>query len=127
MALTIGPAVRDALASGGSVVALESAVITHGLPRPAALEAVRRQWEACEKASTTPAVVAVFDGQLRVGLRLDECAVLAAPARLDRRLSGRAVRRWRKQLSGFNLVVIPGLDAGIYGKSRGCPRIKSVG
>ncbi|TME57266.1 MAG: pseudouridine-5'-phosphate glycosidase [Chloroflexi bacterium] len=80
MALTIGPAVRDALASGGSVVALESAVITHGLPRPAALEAVRRQWEACEKASTTPAVVAVFDGQLRVGLRLDECAVLAGRA-----------------------------------------------
>src|SRR5207244_8657401 len=52
----------------------------HGLPRPAALEAVGRQWEACEKASTTPAVVAVFDGQLRVGLRLDECAVLAGRA-----------------------------------------------
>src|ERR1700674_3801100 len=76
-ALTIAPAVRDAIASGAAVVALESAVITHGLPKPAAIDAVRRQWEACEKAGATPAVVAVFDGTLRIGLTLDECAVLA--------------------------------------------------
>ena len=76
-ALSIAPAVRDAIASGAAVVALESAVITHGLPRPAAIDAVRRQWEACEKAGATPAVVAVFDGTLRVGLTLDECADLA--------------------------------------------------
>ncbi|HKV30388.1 MAG TPA: pseudouridine-5'-phosphate glycosidase, partial [Candidatus Dormibacteraeota bacterium] len=74
---SIAPAVRDAIASGAAVVALESAVITHGLPRPAAIDAVRRQWEACEKAGATPAVVAVFDGTLRVGLTLDECADLA--------------------------------------------------
>src|SRR5438105_6980570 len=78
--LTITPAVRDAIASGAAVVALESAVITHGLPKAAALDAVRRQWEACEKAGTTPAVVAVFEGALRVGLTLDECAVLAERA-----------------------------------------------
>lgn len=74
---SIAPAVRDAIASGAAVVALESAVITHGLPRPAAIDAVRRQWEACEKAGATPAVVAVFDATLRVGLTLDECAALA--------------------------------------------------
>ena len=78
--LSIAPAVRDAMASGGAVVALESAVITHGLPKPAAMEAVRRQWEACEKANATPAVVAVFERQLRVGLTLDECGVLAGRA-----------------------------------------------
>jgi pseudouridine-5'-phosphate glycosidase len=79
-ALTIVPAVREAIASGAAVVALESAVITHGLPKPAAIDAVRRQWEACEKAGATPAVVAVFDGTLRVGLTLDECAALAERA-----------------------------------------------
>jgi pseudouridine-5'-phosphate glycosidase len=78
--LTIAPAVRDAIASRAAVVALESAVITHGLPRPAAMEAVRCQWEACEKAGATPAVVAVFDGTLRVGLTVDECAALAERA-----------------------------------------------
>ncbi len=65
------------MASGAAVVALESAVITHGLPKPAAMDAGRRQWEACEKAGATPAVIAVFEGQLRVGLTLDECAKLA--------------------------------------------------
>jgi len=79
-ALSIAPAVRDAIASGAAVVAFESAVITHGLPRPAAIDAVRRQWEACEKAGAIPAVVAVFDGTLRVGLTLDECAALAERA-----------------------------------------------
>jgi pseudouridine-5'-phosphate glycosidase len=79
-ALNVAPAVRDALASGGAVVAFESAVITHGLPHPAALEAVRRQWAACQQAGATPAVVAVFDGSLRVGLSLEDCATLAQRA-----------------------------------------------
>src|SRR3989442_7420843 len=76
--LAIAPPVRDAIASG-AVVALESAVITHGLPKAAAIDAVRRQWEACEKANATPAVVAVFGGEVPVGLRLDERALLAGP------------------------------------------------
>ena len=78
--LTISPTVRDALASGAAVIALESAVITHGLPKAAAMDAVRQQWDACVKANVTPAVVAIFDGQLRVGLTLDECAVLGGQA-----------------------------------------------
>src|SRR5256885_16378515 len=78
--LAIAPTVRDAIGSGAAVVALESAVITHGLPKSAAMDAVRQQWDACEKASATPAVVAVFDGQLRVGLTVDECAALAGRA-----------------------------------------------
>src|SRR5256714_8174279 len=78
--LAIAPTVRDAIGSGAAVVALESAVITHGLPKSAAIDAVRQQGDACEKASATPAVVAVFEGQLRVGLTLDECAALAGRA-----------------------------------------------
>jgi pseudouridylate synthase len=76
-ARTIGPEVLAAIGSGTPVVALESAVITHGLPRAAALDAVERQWRECEKAGAVPAVVAVFDGELRVGLSLDDCAALA--------------------------------------------------
>jgi len=76
--LTIAPDLEHARQSGKPIVALESAVITHGLPKAAALDAVRRQWVACAEAGATPAVVAVFDGALRVGLSLDDCAVLAA-------------------------------------------------
>jgi pseudouridine-5'-phosphate glycosidase len=73
----ISPAVRQALESVSAVVALESAVITHGLPKDAALDAVRRQGAACDAAGATPAVVAVFNRELRVGLTLDECVELA--------------------------------------------------
>ena len=75
--VTISSAVRQALESGSAVVALESAVITHGLPRNAALDAVGRQRAACEAAGTIPAVVGVFKGELRVGLTIDECVELA--------------------------------------------------
>ena len=60
------------------MVALESAVITHGLPKAAAMDTVRRQWVACAEAGATPAVVAVFEGALRVGLSLEDCATLGA-------------------------------------------------
>ena len=76
--LTISADLQHAIETGKPIVALESAVITHGLPKAAALDAVRRQWLACAEAGATPAVVAVFDGALRVGLSLDDCAVLAA-------------------------------------------------
>src|SRR5256884_5511467 len=63
--LDVAPTIHDALAAGGPVVALESAVITHGLPKAAAMEAVARQWDACAKQGATPAVVAGFGGRLR--------------------------------------------------------------
>jgi pseudouridine-5'-phosphate glycosidase len=76
--LTLSADLEHAIESGKPVVALESAVITHGLPKPATMDAVRRQWVACAEAGATPAVVAVFDGAVRVGLSLDDCATLAA-------------------------------------------------
>jgi pseudouridine-5'-phosphate glycosidase len=75
--LLVAPDVQEALASGRPVVALESAVITHGLPADAAIDAVQRQHDACLKAGATPAVVAVFQGCLKVGLTIDECRTLA--------------------------------------------------
>jgi pseudouridylate synthase len=74
----IAPEVDQAIRRGAPVVALESAVITHGLPHAAAMEAVRRQSEACRKAGAIPAVVAVFDGVLRLGLTIEECETLGA-------------------------------------------------
>src|SRR5438445_13430014 len=51
--LEVAPTIHDALAAGGAVVALESAVITHGLPKAAAMEAVARQWDACADRKST--------------------------------------------------------------------------
>jgi pseudouridine-5'-phosphate glycosidase len=77
-AITVAPGIRAAITAKAPLVALESAVITHGLPHEAALDATHRQWAACQQGGATPAVVAVFSGALKVGLTLDECAVLAA-------------------------------------------------
>lgn len=76
--LAISPEVVTALQSGTPIVALESAVITHGLPLEDAMEALTRQKTACAEAGACPAVVAVFKGQLRVGLSLADCRELAA-------------------------------------------------
>lgn len=75
--LDISAEVSRALTGHQPVVALESAVITHGLPTDAAIDAVARQHEACVQGGALPAVVALFECRLRVGLSLDECATLA--------------------------------------------------
>jgi pseudouridine-5'-phosphate glycosidase len=62
-----GP-VRAALAAGRPVVALESTIISHGLPRPANLAAARSFEEMLTAAGVTPATIAVVDGVPKAGL-----------------------------------------------------------
>jgi pseudouridine-5'-phosphate glycosidase len=75
--LDLAPDVRDALASGSPVVALESTLVTHGLPYPANLDVARASEAAIRAAGAIPATVAVGDGRLRVGLTSDELERLA--------------------------------------------------
>jgi pseudouridine-5'-phosphate glycosidase len=60
--------VRDALDSGVGVVALESTIIAHGLPRPRNLAVARELEAAVRAAGAVPATIAVLDGEPRVGL-----------------------------------------------------------
>ena len=64
----VSPAVRAALAAGRPVVALESTIISHGLPRPANLAAARSFEQMLTEAGVTPATIAVIDGVPKVGL-----------------------------------------------------------
>ena len=66
--LKLGGEVAAALASNGAVVALESTVIAHGLPRPLNLETALRLEEIVRGGGAVPATVAVLGGVLRVGL-----------------------------------------------------------
>jgi pseudouridine-5'-phosphate glycosidase len=69
--------VADALAAGRPVVALESTLISHGLPRPDNLR-VAQEVEADVRAeSAVPATVAVLDGRVRVGLDEQQLAQVA--------------------------------------------------
>jgi pseudouridine-5'-phosphate glycosidase len=64
----LSPAVRDALAAGRPVVALESTIISHGLPRPDNLTAARSFEALLTEAGVTPATIAVIDGVPKAGL-----------------------------------------------------------
>ena len=66
--LTVAFEVREALATGRAVVALESTLISHGLPYPQNLEVARASESAVRAAGAIPATVAVHDGRLLVGL-----------------------------------------------------------
>jgi pseudouridylate synthase len=72
--------VAAAIAAGRPVVALESALITHGLPSPRNVEVARAAEAAIREAGATPATVAVLEGRIRVGLEEAELEALAAAA-----------------------------------------------
>src|SRR5579875_3168380 len=66
--MLIHPEVADALASRRPVVALESTIISHGLPRPDNLRIAREIEESVRAGGAVPATIAVLDGQPRIGL-----------------------------------------------------------
>ena len=63
--------VRQALHAGGAVVALESTIIAHGLPRSRNLAVARELEAAVRAAGAVPATIAVLDGDPRIGLDED--------------------------------------------------------
>lgn len=75
--LDISPAVQSALAEGWPVVALESTIISHGLPRPDNLHAARRFEALLTDMGVVPATIAVLDGRLKAGLTDDELVRVA--------------------------------------------------
>jgi pseudouridine-5'-phosphate glycosidase len=60
--------VAEARAKGAPLVALESTIITHGMPFPQNVETARRVEQAVRTGGATPATIAVIDGRLHVGL-----------------------------------------------------------
>jgi pseudouridine-5'-phosphate glycosidase len=74
----VSPKVSAALAAGQPVVALESTIISHGLPRPANLTAAQAFEEILEAQDVTPATVAVIDGVPKVGLTPGDLERIAA-------------------------------------------------
>ena len=79
--LAVTPEVADALASGRPVVALESTLISHGLPYPQNVEVATASEAAVRESGAVPATVAIHGGRLRIGLTGEDIEALAtAPA-----------------------------------------------
>src|SRR3954454_17898489 len=66
--MRVDPEIEDALRAGGPVVALESTIISHGLPRPDNLRIARELEGVVRAAGAVPATIAVVDGQPHIGL-----------------------------------------------------------
>jgi len=79
--IEVAPEVAEALAAGGPVVALESTIIAHGLPRPDNARIARELEDAVRAAGAVPATIALLDGTVRVGL--DDAALDAIATRDD--------------------------------------------
>jgi pseudouridine-5'-phosphate glycosidase len=75
--MRIAPEVAEAVAGGRPVVALESTLISHGLPRPRNLEVAHELEAAVRDGGATPATIAVVAGEPRVGLDADALEAIA--------------------------------------------------
>lgn len=97
--LKLSEEVADALRDRRAVVALESTVIAHGLPRPLNLETARRLEAVVRGRGAVPATVAVIGGEPRVGLE---------EAQLERLAAGDGVRKVSRR--DLAVAVARGLD-----------------
>jgi len=91
--LQVADDVARALAAHRGVVALETTVVTHGLPHPKGLEVAASMEARVTAAGGTPATIGVLDGRVRVGMSRDELVRLAGtPGVVKLNLSNLAAR-----------------------------------
>jgi pseudouridine-5'-phosphate glycosidase len=69
--------VAQAIKAGKPIVALESTIISHGLPRPSNLEVAKQCEEIVRKGGAVPATIALLDGKILIGLEPDELEAIA--------------------------------------------------
>ena len=77
MPFTPSPEVAAAIAEGRPIVALESTIISHGLPRPQNLEVAREVEDIVRDHGAVPATIAVLDGVIHIGLTDDQLKEIA--------------------------------------------------
>ena len=80
--LSVSEPVVSALAASAPVVALESTLVAHGLPYPLNLETAREMIGAIRREGAVPALIAVLDGRIRIGLDATELERIARDDRI---------------------------------------------
>jgi len=92
-AIDFDPEVADSLSVGKPVVALESTLITHGLPYPDNVEAALGMETAVKQAGATPATIAIIGGRVKIGLEAGQIEYLASQASRGDAQSGPRIRK----------------------------------
>lgn len=75
--VSINPEVKEALEKGKPVVALESTIISHGLPYPQNVEMANETEQIIRDNGAIPATIAIIDGKIQVGLDEEQLDLLA--------------------------------------------------
>lgn len=75
--LSINPEVAEALEQGKAVVALESTIISHGMPYPQNVEMAQKTEGIIRENGAIPATIAIIDGKIQVGLNEEQLELLA--------------------------------------------------
>ena len=70
--LSISPEVQEALKAGKPVVALESTIISHGMPYPQNVETALKVEQTIRENGAVPATIAIIGGQLKAGCTPEE-------------------------------------------------------
>ncbi len=92
--LSVSPEVEKALGAGRPVVALESTIITHGMPYPQNLEMATNVEAVVRRHGATPATIAIMDGRFRVGVSGEDLEQLA-------RAGGSAAKASRRDVAAL--------------------------
>ncbi len=116
MLLSISPEVRSALESGLPVVALETTIVSHGMPWPENIETALAVEAVVREGGAVPASIAVLDGRIRVGLDkadLEHLAKAEGVAKLSRADLAWAVVTGRPGATTVAATMIVAARAGI--------------
>jgi pseudouridylate synthase len=114
--LAIHPEVRDALAAGQPIVALESTIIAHGMPYPQNAETARAVEAVIRAEGALPATIAVMDGKICVGLddaQIEQLAQAKDVLKLSRRDTAYALASGRLGATTVAATMIAAQLAGI--------------
>lgn len=101
------PEVQDALATKRPIVALETTIVTHGMPQPVNLQTARSVENIVRSTGAVPATMGIIRGRVKVGLEPQELEYLAdvesnpSVVKVSRRDIGPAIALRRDGVSGF--------------------------
>ena len=103
--LDIAPEVAEALAAGKPVVALESTIISHGMPYPQNVETALKVESIIRECGAVPATIGVINGEFIVGLNKEEIEYLGKHGAEVRKVSRRDISTCiSKKLDGATTV-----------------------
>ncbi len=114
--LELSPSVKAALKEGKPIVALESTIISHGMPYPQNVETALQVENRVRENGATPATIAIINGKLKAGLSLDDIEILGKQGQSVTKASRRDIPMLvARKLNGATTVASTMIIASLAG------------